>query len=430
MTFASRMVPLLLGAAALLPCSAQPTYTRDVSRIFQAKCQQCHRENDIAPFALKDYDAAVTWAEDIKRVITDRVMPPWKPVAGYGEFRDSFQLTDGDRQTILEWIAAGVPEGDPVDLPEPVADLGEWALGEPDLVLSMAEEFTPPRGRDVYRCFVMPESFDAARYIGAVDVLPGNRKLVHHVLLFADTKNDAAKLDGKDGQPGWNCFGGPGFALTLNSAIGGWAPGQRPRLLPEGIGIEWPKASRIVMQVHYFPRGLTAPDRTRIGVYFSKTDVQQRLFNLPVVNRDFKIPANAAAHEVNATFSVLPFLDGKIIAVYPHMHLLGTRIKVEAIDAQKRARPLIYIDNWDFNWQGPYTLAEPMTVRAGSRIDVTCTYNNSGSNPSNPNDPIVAVGWGEATTDEMCLAFLGVTLDYEKFLPLRSVNPEPALRAK
>jgi hypothetical protein len=244
------------------------------------------------------------------------------------------------------------------------------------------------------------------------------------VLLFADTKGQAEKLDGQDGQPGYDCFGSPEIDLSINSVLGGWAPGQRPHFLPDGIGIELPKGARVVMQVHYYPVGRTAPDLTRVGVYLSKVDIQQRLFNIPVLNTKFEIPAGAESYPVNASLAVLPLLDGKIISIYPHMHLLGRQINVEVTDAQKDTRPLIYIDNWEFQWQGPYTYVEPVTVKSGSTIKLTCTYNNSDSNPNNPNNPIVPIGWGERTTDEMCLAFLGVTLDYEKYLPLIKVKPK------
>jgi len=385
----------------------------------QAKCGQCHRANDIAPFAITHYEVVAAWGEDIKRVVTNKLMPPWKPVPGHGEFRDSYALTDEEKQTILDWVEAGVPEGDRADLPPAPEATGDWALGEPDQVIEMSKEFTPPRGTDVYRCFVMPANFDAKQFLTAIDVRPGNRQIVHHVLLYADTTGYAESMDGKDGEPGYTCFGGPGFALALNGALGGWAPGQRARFLPEGIGIELTKGSRIVMQVHYFPVGRTGPDQTRIGLYYAKQDIQQRLFMIPVVNTSFKIPENADKYEVKANLAVLPFMDGKVIWVYPHMHLLGREIKLEVTDSKKETRPMIYEDNWDFNWQGSYTYVEPLVIKSGSNIKLTCTFDNSEGNPRNPNKPIVPVGWGERTTDEMCLAFIGVTFDFEKYLPLR-----------
>jgi hypothetical protein len=409
---------LLLAAALGLSVSAlaQPTFSKDVARIMQAKCGQCHREGDIAPFSVADYETVAAWSEDIKRVITDRIMPPWKPVAGYGEFRDSFALTDDEKQTIFDWIDGGTPQGDPADMPPAADSKSPWPLGDPDQVIAMVDTFTPPRGSDVYRCFVLPAAFDQKQYLSAIDVLPGNRQIVHHVLLFTDTTGQAEKMDGQDGQPGYSCFGGPGFTLALNGSLGGWAPGQRSRFLPDGIGIEIPKGARIVMQVHYYPIGRTGPDQTQIGLYFSKQDIQQRLFMIPIVNTSFKIPANAASYDVRATLPVGPFMDGKVIWVYPHMHLLGRQIKAEVTDLLGNTRPMIFEDNWDFNWQGSYTYVEPLAVKAGSTVKVTCTFDNSDGNPRNP---IVPVGWGERTTDEMCLAFLGVTFDYEKYLPLR-----------
>lgn len=417
----SRNLVLFAFLAAMVPAFGQPTFSKDVAPIMQAKCGQCHREGDIAPFSVATYDTVWGWAEDIKRDVSNNIMPPWKPVAGYGEFRDSYALTDDERKTILDWVDAGVPQGDPADMPLPVENKGPWPLGDPDVVTQMTVSYTPPRGSDVYRCFVLPATFDTKTYLSAVDVLPGNRQIVHHVLLFTDTTGTAVKMDGQDGQPGYDCFGGPGFNLQLNGTLGGWAPGQRSRLLPDGIGIEILPNSRIVMQIHYFPVGRTGPDQTSVGLYLSKTDIQQRLFMIPVLNQKFKIPAGESSYPVNANLAVTPFMDGKIIWVYPHMHLLGNKIKFDAVDILGNTTPLIYEDHWDFNWQGSYTYVNPVAIKAGTNLKLTCTFDNSGNNPKNPNNPLVAVGWGERTTDEMCLVFMGVTFDYEKLLPLIKV---------
>ncbi|MEO8025098.1 MAG: cytochrome c, partial [Bryobacteraceae bacterium] len=184
---------------------AQPTYSNEISRIFRAKCEQCHREGDIAPFALKDYDTAVAWSEDIKRVLSTNKMPPWKPEPGIGEFRNNFSLTDEEKQAIFAWIDNGTPQGDPADLLEAPEAKSEWPLGQPDLDLRMLQTFTPARGKDVYRCFVIPTGLDSTRFLSAIDVLPGNRSIVHHVLLYQDTQGVTDKLDGQDGQPGYDC---------------------------------------------------------------------------------------------------------------------------------------------------------------------------------------------------------------------------------
>jgi hypothetical protein len=428
------LLPLGFCLAAATCAFAQgPTYSKEVSRIFQAKCQICHRDGDIAPFALNTYDDAVNWAADIQRVITDGIMPPWKPVAGYGEFRDNYSLTADEKQTILSWIANGTPQGDPADLPDPVVNTGQWPLGVPDVVLTMQQEFTPPRGREIYRCFVLPETgLDQTTYLSAIDVMPGNRQIVHHVLLYADTTGTAAKMDGQDGTPGYTCFGGPGIpidttnlfqALDNLSGLGGWAPGQRTHFLPDGIGIQLPANARIVMQVHYYPIGRTGPDQTRVGLYIAKNTIQKRLYHIPVVNTEFKVPPNEVK-DVTAVFPPVRLpLGAQAIFIYPHMHLLGRKIKVDLYDRENNVTPMIYEDNWEFNWQGAYTYVNPIAIPAYSQLKLTCTFDNTADNPKNPNDPIVAVGWGERTTDEMCLAFAGVTLDVDPFTILRNIQP-------
>jgi hypothetical protein len=409
-----------IGAADLL--LAQPTYYGDVSRIFREKCELCHRENDLAPFALADYETASTWARDIKRVVSQGKMPPWKPVAGHGEFKGSFALTEDERKMIIEWVDAEAPAGDEANKLPPLDNKSEWPLGYPDRVLSMLESYEPPIGQDEYRCFVIPTDFDETRYIRAIDYLPGDRGIVHHVLLYADTAGIGEKLDAQDPGPGYQCFGGPGISVSLNnlkSLLGGWAPGQRAHFLPDELGLEIPKGAKLIMQVHYFPVARTGPDQTRIGIYLHEKKPKNTMFMVPVLNDRFTVPVGAEAHKVNEVFptgSLATLFDllqavepTKVHSVYPHMHLLGQQIQVELTNrAGETIQPLIYIDNWDFNWQGSYDYVKPVEIKSGNRVKLTCTYNNSESNFRNPNNPIIPVGWGEKTTDEMCLVFLGV----------------------
>ncbi len=423
------------------PLAAQPTYSRQVSRIMQAKCQTCHRPNDIAPFALQSYDDASTWAEDIKRVVGEKIMPPWKPVDDLSKFRGARALTDEERQAILDWVDAGAPEGDPADLPEPLPDKGEWVLGEPDLVLQMSESYRPPRGKDMYRCFVLPTGLTENQFISAVDVLPGARGVVHHVLLYTDTTGEAEKLDAADDGPGYTCYGGPGTSqsvgkldasnlslsslLSIGGTLGGWAPGQRPEPLPDGTSMFLDKNARIIMQVHYYSTRVTADDQTRLGLYFSKVPVEKRLLWVPIVPLDgnghisMTIPAGAENHEVKAEFTTPPLFlfDVTINTIYPHMHLLGRKIDVQLQRPREDPGQMIRIEDWDFNWQGSYTYTEPVKAPAGSTVRLTCTYDNSVNNPKNPAPEPKTVTWGEGTEDEMCLAFLGITFDHENLLP-------------
>ena len=430
MRFAAILIAMLgLSSAAF----SQPTYTREVSRIIQAKCQRCHRPNDVAPFALMSYADASTWVEDIKRVIVERRMPPWKPVPGHGDFRDNFGLTEDERITIVQWADAGAPEGDPNDLPEPLPDTGEWHLGEPDHIVQMPEPYLVPRRKDTYRCFVIPSGLEEDKFVSAVQIVPGNRQVVHHVILFLDTTGQAEKLDEKDPDAGYECFGGPGIdvgsggltaILDLTAGLGGWVPGSRAQHLPAGVGLFLPQRAKIVMQVHYYPAGRPGPDQTKVGLYYSKTPVERRMRYLPVVNTTFAIPPGAPDHEVRAAFPVPPLLDAHLIQIVPHMHLLGRKIEVEA-ERRGQTTSLVKIDDWDFNWQGVYTYVEPVPLPALTTVRLTCRFDNSSENPRNPSNPLTTVRWGEGTEDEMCLVFLGVTFDRENLLPFSS---RPALR--
>src|SRR5712664_796034 len=196
--------------------SAETTYTRDVARIMQVKCQQCHRPNDVAPFALMTYADTVTYAEDIKTALKNKTMPPWKPVPGFNNFSDSFAISDDERNTILAWIDGGTPQGDMADMPPapPVSD-SPWQLGEPDAILTMTEYTPPARATDTYRCFVLPTGLTENRFIAAAQALPGNPQITHHVLLFLDETGEAEKFEGQDGQPGYSCFGGPNLTSLL-----------------------------------------------------------------------------------------------------------------------------------------------------------------------------------------------------------------------
>jgi mono/diheme cytochrome c family protein len=391
------------------PISA-PTFSKEVVRIFQQHCQSCHREGDIAPFPLMSYADARPRAAMIKFMTESRQMPPWKTAEGCGDFKDERRLTDDEIATIGKWVASGSPQGNPADMPPPRTFSSEWGLGTPDLVLSSAEAFTPPAGVDTYRCFTLPTNTTSEKWIRAVDTHPGDRQTVHHVLTFIDTTGESVRLDEAEPGPGYTCFGGPGISTT--GSLGGWAPGSRPLELPENTAFRLPAAARVVMQVHYHPHHDEAtPDRTEYGLYFSDDPSPKEMLFLPLANQTFTIPPNDPNYRVEAVFPILTPFPLKIWLVAPHMHLLGKKMQVEMKPRNGETQCLIRIDDWDFNWQGAYRYENPITVPAGTRLSATAYYDNSSNNPRNPNNPPKAVSWGEATTDEMCLAFLGVTIE-------------------
>jgi hypothetical protein len=234
---------------------------------------------------------------------------------------------------------------------------------------------------------------------------------VHHVLTFIDTTGESVALDEADPGPGYTCFGGPGFDIP-GGTLGGWAPGSRPLELPDGVGLQLPAASRVVMQVHYHPHhAAPEPDRTALGIYFSKEPPARQLFFIPVIDRNFTIPPNNASYQVTAQLPIRTPFPLKLWFIAPHMHLLGKKMNVQLQPLNGTPQCLIDIQDWDFNWQGAYRFNEPITIPTGSQFLLTAQYDNSSSNARNPNDPPKAVSWGEATTDEMCIAFLGLTID-------------------
>ena len=389
-----------------------PTFNKEVVRIFQQNCQSCHHPGDIAPFSLMTWSDAWPVAENIKFMTQTRKMPPWKPTAGCRELQDERRLSQTDIDIIAGWVDAGAPEGRKEDLPEPLEFDSGWMLGRPDLTLMNPEAYTPPTDRDMYRCFTLPANNANGEFVSAIDVHPGNRKIVHHVLAYVDTTGESQALDERDPGPGYTSFGGPGF--TPGGMLGGWVPGSRPAFLPDGIAMQLPANSRIVLQVHYHPnQGQVGPDQTEIGIYYSKSRPAKILRVLPLINDTFLLPAGAADTEVRASFTIPPFVNAHAIQVAPHMHLLGRTIKVEVTPLGGSKQCMINIDDWDFNWQGFYQFRNPVPLPASSTITLTAHYDNSAANPRNPNIPPKDVMWGEETTDEMALAFVGFTLDAE-----------------
>lgn len=388
------------------------TFSKQIVRVLQTSCQKCHHDGGIAPFPLMTYPDAYARRFQIADQTARRKMPPWHVEANCQAFEDDPSLSERDIQTIGRWITAGAPEGDPRDLPPPLTFPSGWSLGPPAQVLSMEEAMVPDFSRgDLYRCFVMPANLAAGRFVRAVEVVPGSRAMVHHVLVFADSTGAAERLDREDPGPGYTCFGGPGFLPV--STLGVWAPGNVPRFLPDGVGIPLPAGSRVVIQVHYSARsGVREADRTSIGLHFAELPIRKRLLIAPVESLDFRIPAGAKDHEVRASIPYLP-VGVHLLAITPHMHLLGRKMSVSVTLPDGHQICLAEVPDWDFHWQRTYFYKNPIALPAGSRVDLSARYDNSSENPHNPSSPPRDVAYGEKTTDEMCIALLSFTLDSE-----------------
>ena len=386
-----------------------PTYSKDVARIVQENCRECHRKGQLGPFPLETYEHARKRASDLANVVEDRTMPPWKAAPGVGpKFRHDRSLPQEDVDLVVAWAEAGAPEGDPKDLPPPKEFPEGWAMeGGPDLVLDIGVDFAvPASGDDIYRCFVLPTDLPEDVYIAGIEYRPGNPRVVHHVLGYVDVAGEARKKDEAEDGPGYTCFSGP--QVEVQGDLGGWGPGAAPSVLADGVGRSLPKKADVIVQVHYHPTGKPEVDRTRIGLKFARKPVRQTLHWNGAFQFGLDLPPGEPNVEVRAEWTVP--VDVEAYAVAPHMHLLGKDMAMSVTFPDGSSRDLIRIDDWDFNWQSQYYFEEPIELPRGSVVRAVAHFDNSPSNPRNPHrDAPRRVRWGEATTDEMCVGFIAVT---------------------
>lgn len=392
------------------------TYSEHIAPILQKQCQACHRQGEVAPFALTDYREAKAWATEIAEYTKAKLMPPWKPTPGFGTFKNERRLTNKEIKMISDWAKAGAPAGNLSAVPPNPKFHDGWALGEPDYIVEMPVEYEiEPEGEDEYRHFIIPTNFETDMYVQAVDVQPGNRKTVHHVIAYLDTEGQGRELAAKDPKPGY-VTGGTGPGIDVVGTLGGWAPGVTPSVLPEGIGYLLPKGADIVMQVHYYRTGHTERDQSRMGLYFSKTPKTVPLEIGSAINDKFMIPAGEAKYAVHASRRLKK--DSYLLATMPHMHLLGRDMRIIATPPTGDTIDLIWIQDWDFNWQDIYHYRKPIFLSAGTNISLVAHFDNSATNPANPHDPPIPVGWGDKTTDEMCIGFF-YYVDAAEYQPVK-----------
>lgn len=394
---------MLIGIAAA--AGAAPTYNKDIAPILYENCATCHRPGEVAPFSLLTYQDAVKRAKLIATATEKRFMPPWKPEPGYGEFAHERRLTDTQIATIAEWASAGAPEGDGKPPALPKFSEG-WQASEPSAVFKMPEPFeVPADGPDQFRCFVIPSGQAQDVFIGGGEFRPGNPRVVHHALVMLDATGRARELAKANGGSSYPCFGGA--RIGAGGLLFGWAPGAVPQPVEPGISQRLPKDADIVVQIHYHPSGKVERDQSQLGLRFSGPPTKGVAAML-MLNTNIYISAGVNEHWVKASMTMPR--DGDLFAISPHAHYLAKEMKIDAHFPDGSTKHLIYIKDWDFNWQGQYRYKEPVHLPAGTRIELAYSYDNSTANPQNPSNPPKAVRWGEQTTDEMAIAFLGIML--------------------
>ncbi len=376
-----------------------PTFTRDVAPIVFEHCSPCHRPGESAPFSLLTYHDVRKRARQIVDVTQTRFMPPWLPEPGEPAFAGERRLSDRQIATLVRWVRAGTVEGDPDALPaQPVWTAG-WQLGEPDLVVTLEETYVlPAEGTDVFRNFVLASGVSEPRWVEAVEIRPGNKRIVHHAILQVDRTPATRRRDALDPGPG---FGGMelGHSLAPDGHFIGWTPGKMPFRGVAGGAWRLDPGTDLVLQLHLLPSGKPEPLRPSIGLYFTDAAPTIRSSVVGLYIEDLDIPPGDADHVREDRFRLPVPVD--VLVVYPHAHYLGKSVRAWAeLPGGGRTR-LIEIDDWDFNWQDDYRYAEPVPLPAGSEIVLRWVYDNSRGNVRNPNDPPRRVRSGDRSTDEM-----------------------------
>ena len=406
------LAALLMVAGMRLgaPIAAQKstiTFSETIAPIVYANCVTCHRPGEAAPFSLITYDDVRRRGKLLADVTRQRLMPPWQATHGYGDFADERRLTDEQIKAIADWVNAGMPEGDAAKMPPLPKFSDGWHLGTPDLVLQMTEPFdVPASGPDVFRNFVLPSGITEDKWVRAVEFRPSARAVVHHALFAYVPGGSLRTVNGADGHPGFRGVAPIGLNPRGGGSgpLGGWAVGGTPRFLPEGQALPVARNSDIVLQMHFHPTGKAQREQSTIGLYFAKTPPERRMLNLQLpglfgVGAGIDIPAGEKSYAIESS-ATLP-VDVKVFAANPHAHYLAKEMKATATLPDGTTRPLLWIQNWDFNWQDGYNYKEPVVLPKGSRIDVRISWDNSAANPHNPSNPPKRVQWGEQSTDEM-----------------------------
>jgi hypothetical protein len=371
-----------------------PTWYKDVLPITQVHCIACHTTGGIAPFSLETYASALPNAGAMSADVTSKKMPPWMPADGCGDFRDSRRLPQADIDTIVAWNAAGAPAGNPADAPPP-PDAGPGFVA--DATLTPPGAYTPDSSlSDDYRCFIVDPALAADQDVVGYNIEPGQRALVHHVLLYTGPKADALTKDAQDATQGWQCFGGPGIG-NPPGLLGGWAPGGGAVNYPSGTGIRLKAGDVIAMQVHYNTLAApVAPDLTTVQLKYAAVGSVTEAALIPTLDKNFSIPPMAVNYTPPNYPVTFPTATAKLWGVLPHMHTKGVRITM-----QYDTQCLVDIPQWDFHWQQGYYYNQPVQLAPSvNALKLSCTW----TNPTN-----VAVTWGETTSDEMCLGYVYVT---------------------
>ena len=392
------MKPFLLAAVLAVPCAAlaadgAPTFSKDVAPILYKSCVECHRPTMFAPMSLVSYDEARPWARSIKQRVVARTMPPWGADPAHGVFKNDPRLSDADVETIAKWVDAGAPKGDDKDLPAVPQFADGWTIGKPDAIFAMEEEFTiPATGAVEYKYFRVPTGLTEDKWIQAIEIKPGARAQVHHVIAFTQPAGQPLKPGGELGP----------------TNIGGVTPNKPGLTFEPGVARLMRGNSDIVMQMHYTTNGTETKDRTEVGIIYARQPPTKVAGGGMALNARFLIPAGDPNAEVKATTTLSR--DITLTGMTPHMHVRGKDMIYIAHYPDGTTETLLSVPRYDFNWQLSYQLKTPKVLPKGTQIEVIAHFDNSTQNKFNP-DPTKDVRWGDQTWEEMMIGFFSTIAD-------------------
>jgi thiol-disulfide isomerase/thioredoxin len=395
----------LIGATLKTSTKTDVTYSKHVAPILQNRCQVCHRPGQIAPFTLLSYDDAVRHARMIKEVTEQRRMPPWHADPRHGRFHNDRRLSQDELSTIAAWVGGGMPQGDPRDLPKPIAWPEGWKHGKPDLVFEMPETFdVPATGVVPYKNWIIDPGFTEDVWVQTAECRPGVPGVVHHIVVYIM----------KQGQRG------PVAADGRLSILVGWAPGDLGLVLPPDTGLRVPKGSRLRLEMHYTPNGTAVKDRSAVGITITKAPPKYELNQSELANMAFEVAPHDPHYKAEATFR-LP-ADARLISLAPHMHWRGKHYFYEAIYPDGKKQTLLSVPRWDFNWQNVYRFEEPVKLPKGTRIHTVAHWDNSKNNPLNP-APEKTVRFGLQSWEEMMVGFVSYVWERPETAAELAKNP-------
>ena len=410
------------------PAAGVPTFTKDVAPILYANCTSCHRPGEIAPMSLMTYEEARPWAKSIRDEVTEGTMPPWHADAPKGTFHNERVLTAEEKDILTKWANGGAPKGDPKDMPATPTYADGWVLGKPDAVFEMEQPYKlPADGTIEYEYFYIPTNFTDAKWVKSIEVRPGNREVVHHVLVYYRANPDMqrtpvirpnAQISRTPPQkPVGVSLNPPKIqGLPPRRLLATYAPGTSFQLAPEGTAFRLEPGGIIELQMHYTTKGEAASDRTKIGFIFAKDAAAKEVRPGQFINGSFTLPAGADNVEVKADVEFLQ--DTTIWGIFPHTHLRGKKWDYKMVMPDGTEKTILSVPNYDFNWQTYYMFKEPLQVPKGAKIVSTAWYDNSAKNKANP-DAKVDVKWGDQTWEEM---------QYTGILFTPSAAPQPIVK--